>query len=46
MATGKVSASERLGAGWLEVSLELTLNLGVRREYGSPYSEQHDYLSN
>lgn len=24
----------------------LTLNLGVRWEYGSPYSEQHNYLSN
>ena len=24
----------------------LTLNLGVRWEYGSPYSEQHNYISN
>ena len=28
------------------VSPQLTLNLGMRWEYGSPYSEQHNYVSN
>lgn len=29
-----------------KVTPNLTLNLGVRREYGSPYSEQNNYVSN
>jgi hypothetical protein len=28
------------------VNPKLTLNLGLRWEYGSPYSEQHNYISN
>ena len=29
-----------------KLSPKLTLNLGVRWEYGSPYSEQHNFISN
>jgi hypothetical protein len=38
--------AQRLRAGRLEGQPKLTLNLGLRWEYGSPYSEQHNNISN